>query len=91
MRVSTSLQVFRKNLREEYGEHTCDLRRPRSAIAEEFPPPTYGFEDGFTEEDVLWKADERETKEHVRSRARQVLDRIFAQEEETCELFTQRT
>lgn len=46
----------------------------------------YSFEDGFAEEDTIWKADERETKEHVRERARTVLDRIFTQDNETCEL-----
>ena len=73
-----------QNLREEYGEHTCDLRSPRSVIAQTFPPPIYEFEEGFAEEDVIWKPDERETKEHVKERAKAVLDRIFAQDEGTC-------
>ncbi|KAI9059301.1 phosphoglycerate mutase-like protein [Trametes sanguinea] len=70
-------------LREEYGEHTCDLRFPRSTIAQKFPPPIYQFEEGFTEEDSLWKPDERESKEHVRQRGRAVLDRIFSYDKET--------
>ncbi|KAI0357434.1 phosphoglycerate mutase-like protein [Trametes cingulata] len=72
-----------ENLREEYGEHTCDRRFPRSVIAQNFPPPTYEIEDGFSEEDVLWKADERETKEHVKERAHAVLDHIFSRIQET--------
>ncbi|KAH9889998.1 phosphoglycerate mutase-like protein [Cubamyces lactineus] len=70
-----------ENLREEYGEHTCDLRSPRSVIARAFPPPIYEFDDGFAEEDTIWKPDERETKDHVKERARAVLDRIFAQDQ----------
>ncbi|KAI0632425.1 phosphoglycerate mutase-like protein [Trametes polyzona] len=72
-----------EDLREEHGEHTCDMRSPRKTIAEEFPPPIYEFEEGFAEEDTIWKADERETKPHVRERAQAVLDRIFSQDEET--------
>ena len=45
----------------------------------------YAFEDGFTEEDELWKPDERETKAHVAQRAASVFDRIFLQDPETCE------
>lgn len=73
-----------QNLREEYGEHTCDLRSTRSVIAQRFPPPIYEFEEGFEEEDIIWKADERETKQHVAQRARAVLDRIFTIDNETC-------
>ncbi|KAH9851529.1 phosphoglycerate mutase-like protein [Lenzites betulinus] len=71
-----------ENLREEFGEHTCDLRHPRATIAQNFPPPTYEFEDGFSEDDELWKADERETREHVKERAVAVLDRIFGTDKE---------
>ncbi|KAI0771191.1 phosphoglycerate mutase-like protein [Trametes elegans] len=73
-----------ENLREEYGEHTCDRRSPRSITARNFPPPVYEFEEGFGEEDLIWKADERETKEHVKGRAQAVLERIFARDVETC-------
>ncbi|TBU47436.1 histidine phosphatase superfamily, partial [Dichomitus squalens] len=72
-----------ENLREEYGEHTCDLRSTRSAIAQRFPPPVYEFEEGFKEEDTIWQADKRETKEHVAQRAHIVLDRIFSTDNET--------
>ncbi|KAI0712526.1 phosphoglycerate mutase-like protein [Earliella scabrosa] len=72
-----------ENLREENGEHTCDKRSTKSVIAGKFPPPVYAFEDGFTEEDELWKPDERETKAHVAQRAASVFDRIFLQDSET--------
>ena len=61
------------------------MRYPRSTISRNFPPPTYEFEEGFVENDSIWKADERETKEHVRERARLVFDRIFMLDKETCE------
>ncbi|KAH9936664.1 phosphoglycerate mutase-like protein [Fomitopsis serialis] len=81
-------QVMRKvmileNLREEHGVHTCDMRDSRSLIERNFPPPTYGFELGFTEEDAVWQADVRETKDHIKGRAQSVLDRIFDDTEET--------
>ena len=73
-----------QNLREENGEHTCDMRSTRTVISQKFPPPIYAFEEGFEEEDVLWRADERETKEHVAQRARAVLDHIFTADDEIC-------
>ncbi|OBZ68663.1 Phosphomutase-like protein 3 [Grifola frondosa] len=66
-----------EDLREEHGIHTCDIRSPRSVIEGHFPPPRYAFEPDFSEHDLVWKPDERETKEHVKERARAVLDRIF--------------
>ena len=40
----------------------------------------YQIEDGFTEKDELWNPELEETFPHFRARARNVLDRIFAQE-----------
>ena len=61
------------------------MRSSRTVITQKFPPPVYQFEEDFEEEDVLWKADERETKQHVALRAQAVLDRIFTTDNETCE------
>ncbi|ETW87511.1 hypothetical protein HETIRDRAFT_469614 [Heterobasidion irregulare TC 32-1] len=69
--------VVIENWREEYGEHTCDKRRTRSEIHAEFPD--FEFENGFSEHDVLWTP-ERETKAHVDERARNFLNRLFAQD-----------
>lgn len=70
-------------MREIYGHHTCDKRRPRSEIEKDFP--NFVFEDGFVEEDVLW-TEERETYDHLDGRARNVLDRIFEVDTDaTCE------
>ncbi|KIY70467.1 phosphoglycerate mutase [Cylindrobasidium torrendii FP15055 ss-10] len=65
--------------REEYGEHTCDKRKTKSEIATLFPAPTFSFESGFAEEDLLWTP-ERETVAHAVARAGDVLDRVFAGE-----------
>ncbi|CAL1710367.1 unnamed protein product [Somion occarium] len=70
-----------ENCRESYGLHPCDMRLSRSKLQAFFPPPMYQFEPGFTEEDVLWSKDERECEEHIRQRARYVLDMIFAEPE----------
>ncbi|KAH9939812.1 histidine phosphatase superfamily [Amylocystis lapponica] len=71
-----------EDLREAYGLHPCDMRSSRSAIEHDFPPPVYTFEADFREEDVLYlsSSDERETNEHVKSRAVAMLDRIFQDE-----------
>lgn len=71
-----------ENLREEHGVHTCDMRDPLSAIQRNFPPPLYSFEPGFSEEDLIWQPDVRETKEHIKRRAHAVLDKIFGEAEE---------
>ncbi|KAF8138803.1 histidine phosphatase superfamily [Boletus edulis] len=68
------------NMREHNGVHTCDKRRTRSDIQAAFPE--YGFEEGFTENDQLWKANSRETYEDIEVRARCVLDRIFQNDRE---------
>lgn len=75
-------------MREEYGEHTCDKRKTRTYITDRFVKENtsrFEIEEGFTEEDELWKADEHETKEHVAERAKLILDRIFDRDPETSE------
>ncbi|KAI6152367.1 histidine phosphatase superfamily [Pisolithus tinctorius] len=69
-----------ENIREEFGIHTCDKRRTRTYIHETFPE--YLIEDGFTEEDELWKPDVRESWDDVDVRAKAVLDMIFENDEE---------
>lgn len=69
-----------ENIREEFGIHTCDKRRTRTYIHETFPE--YLIEDGFTEEDALWKPDVRESWDDVDVRAKAVLDMIFENDEE---------
>jgi hypothetical protein len=61
------------------GEHTCDRRSTKSAIAVDFP--RYRFEPGFAEEDELWDPKVRESDEHRDRRLRDLLDDIFATDE----------
>ncbi|KAG6839867.1 hypothetical protein H0H87_012769, partial [Tephrocybe sp. NHM501043] len=73
------------NLREMYGVHTCDQRRTRSYIKATFSE--FSIEHGFSENDLLWEADVRETDEHIAGRAKQVLDLVFSEDKETCMLY----
>lgn len=46
--------------------------------------PNFVFEEGFEEEDVTWTS-ERESREHMKKRAKLVLDRIFEDDhDDTC-------
>ena len=47
--------------------------------------PGYLIEDGFAEEDELWKHDVVETVDDIDLRARAVLDMIFGNDKEQCE------
>ncbi|CAK5284545.1 unnamed protein product [Mycena citricolor] len=78
--IDTKRVLILENCREEYGEHTCDKRHPRSFIADKFRE--FDIEDGFTEEDELYQQDARETFEHAVGRAKAVLDRMFTVDNE---------
>ncbi|KIK96135.1 hypothetical protein PAXRUDRAFT_826293 [Paxillus rubicundulus Ve08.2h10] len=69
-----------ENIREHNGVHTCDKRRTRSEIQKDFPE--IHFEQGFTEEDLLWAPDYRETYANIDLRVRDVLDMIFDNDSE---------
>lgn len=65
--------TVKEDLREHFTMHTCDMRRPRSWIAENWPE--YAIEEGFTEEDVLGKLGRWETyAEHVARKTRALRD-----------------
>jgi hypothetical protein len=73
--------TIKEDLREHFTLHTCDMRRPRSWIAENWPE--YVIEDGFSEEDVLGKLGRWETdEEHVERKTRALRD-VFEQDEES--------
>ena len=77
-----------QDLREQYGVQLCDKRRTRSYIEKRFGKSLgLTFEKGFTEEDLLWKPDERETDDHIKERVRRVLNVIF-ENDELCESVT---
>ncbi|KAI9102432.1 histidine phosphatase superfamily [Phlyctochytrium arcticum] len=64
-----------ENLREEYGDHTCDHRRTRTELQVRFPH--FDFAGLVDDEDTLWKPDERETEQHLDHRIQQALQEIF--------------
>jgi len=66
--------------REENGIHTCDKRRTKTYIESVFP--LFELELGFSEEDLLWEAEVRESRAHVEERAKEVLDMIFNDDKE---------
>ncbi|KAI6148051.1 histidine phosphatase superfamily [Pisolithus tinctorius] len=69
-----------ENIREIIGVHTCDKRRTRTYINQTFPE--YSIEDGFAEEDELWRPDIRETEADVDVRVKAALDMIFENDKE---------
>lgn len=68
--------LIKELLREALGIHTCDRRSTKSHIAKAFPHVT--FEAGFSEEDRLWEPDYREPGSARRYRLAQLLDDVFA-------------
>lgn len=69
--------VVKEALRERLTTHTCDQRRALSWIKEKYP--TYDIEEGFVEDDELWKSKEKvkeEEREH-RRRKKALLEDIF--------------
>ncbi|KAG8983388.1 hypothetical protein FRB93_007292 [Tulasnella sp. JGI-2019a] len=62
-------------LRELMGVYTCDQRGTLSKLRKEYPE--FEIEHGFVEEDVLWKADYRETWEENAARQKLAFDTIF--------------
>lgn len=64
-----------------FGVHTCDKRINKTDIAREHPGWT--IEAGFTEVDELWLPDIRETNDEHVVRTREVLNELFATDENT--------
>ncbi|KAG8935787.1 hypothetical protein FRC02_006337 [Tulasnella sp. 418] len=73
--IPTTKPLIMENLREVLGEHTCDKRSTRSYLEAAFP--TFEIEASLTEDDELWRADERETEHHLNERVKRALDQIF--------------
>ncbi len=75
--------VIKELFRESMTIHTCDHRSSKTFI-HNFAP-NFRFEDGFTEEDELWrgKQSEGETKEGQASRNKDVLDDVFTHDDNT--------
>ncbi|KAG6335893.1 hypothetical protein ID866_3202 [Astraeus odoratus] len=69
-----------EHIREEIACEPCNKRRSRTDIQRRFPE--YLIEEGFTEEDEIWRPDDRETLAEIEVRARAVLDMIFENDKE---------
>jgi broad specificity phosphatase PhoE len=72
--------VVKELLREANGIHTCDRRSSRTYIASNYPK-YYTIEPGFSEEDMLWVPDLRESDSALTARLRQLLDDVFSHDE----------
>nr|CDI52781.1 conserved hypothetical protein [Melanopsichium pennsylvanicum 4] len=70
----TMLAEVKELLREEYGEHTCDQRRTKSALHKDYP--NVDFERGFAEQDALWTTT-REQESHLDARIQQALTQVW--------------
>lgn len=71
--------LIKELVREVLGEHTCDKRSTRTVIHQAFPD--FPFEDGFAEQDDLWRADHRESHDEHDARNQALLDDIFAHDD----------
>ncbi|KAK4463220.1 histidine phosphatase superfamily [Cladorrhinum samala] len=78
--------VIKELLRELMGIHSCDRRRTRSYIQEKFSDAV--IEEGFTEEDELWKPDVRETRPEHAVRVSKVLGQLFQHDPATVVAWT---
>lgn len=67
--------LIKECLREQLTDHTCDRRSPLSQIKTNFPD--FEVEEGFTEEDGLWRADRWEGLKAHCERKQRVLEEIF--------------
>lgn len=76
------LLLFQK-LREHNGVSLCDKRSPLSHIVKNYPQ--FIVEEGFTEEDELWRPDHRENDDELVLRLREALDEIFSESPPVCE------
>lgn len=75
--------VIKELFRESMTIHTCDHRSSKTFIRNLVP--NFRFEDGFTEEDELWRGDqgEAETKAGQSARNKVVLDDVFTNDDNT--------
>ncbi|KAJ3473178.1 hypothetical protein NLG97_g10470 [Lecanicillium saksenae] len=67
--------TVKENLRERWTRHTCDKRRPRSWIAENWPACV--IEDGFREDDLLCTLPDEETAAENEARNLAALADVF--------------
>jgi len=73
--------VVKELFRESISGHTCDRRSNRTYIRENFPG--YVIEEGFSEEDLLWKPLLGEVPLDQELRSKKVLDEVFQSDPHT--------
>lgn len=86
--MRTTRPLIMESLREIIGLHTCDKRLTATEIHDMFPG--FDIEDGFSEKDVLWRPDTRETHAEMDRRIRSALDCILSKND-TCETYFGKT
>lgn len=75
------MPVVKELFRESISGHTCDRRSNRTYIRENFPG--YVIEEGFSEEDLLWKPLLGEVPLDQELRSKKVLDDVFQSDPHT--------
>ncbi|UZP35378.1 hypothetical protein NXS19_003194 [Fusarium pseudograminearum] len=78
--------IVKELLRERITRHTCDYRRPRTWIVENYP--SYQIEDGFEEEDQFTNRVDPETDEEHVVRKKRALEDIFNETSKDCEVIS---
>lgn len=68
--------LVKKKLRERFTLHTCDKRRPRAWMKENYS--TYSIEEGFTEKDPFGARDWEESDNEHMARKQAALGEIFS-------------
>lgn len=67
--------IVKEKWRENIGLHTCDQRRSKQEISKDFP--LVEFEEGFSEQDLLWTKDVQETDQQLDIRIKAALADLF--------------
>jgi broad specificity phosphatase PhoE len=75
--VPTVKELFREGI----SGHTCDRRGNKTYIHNSFP--SYNIEKGFSEQDLLWKAQMGEVSTDQDIRTKKVLDDVFSNDDGT--------
>jgi len=75
--IPTVKELFREGI----SGHTCDRRGTKTYIHDAFH--AYKIEAGFSEDDLLWKADQGEVPTDEDIRSKKALDSVFGSDDST--------
>lgn len=76
--TANPIATIKEKLREENCVSLCDKRNTRSYLVQNYPQ--FNIEEGFTEEDELWRPDHRETDDEMTRRLQEALDEIVLED-----------